>query len=302
MGAQLRVYRRRIRSVQATKKITRAMELIAASRILKAQQRVTSSSPYAAAVTRAVTAVASNSTVSHPLTTPKESSSRAGMLLVTSDRGLAGAYSANVIKEGERLVELLRSEGKEVMPFLVGRKAVAYYSFRDRSVGGAWTGFSEAPDYLDAKEVADALIRAFLTPTEQGGIDEIHLVFTEFLTMLNQRPVARRLVPIEVVESTESPVGGPLPLYEFEPSAQGVLDALLPRFVESRVYNALLQAAASEQASRRRAMKSATDNAEELIRTLTRRANSARQADITQEISEIVSGADALASSRVGND
>ncbi|MHB1613083.1 MAG: F0F1 ATP synthase subunit gamma [Actinomycetes bacterium] len=302
MGAQLRVYRRRIRSVQATKKITRAMELIAASRILKAQQRVTSSSPYAAAVTRAVTAVASNSTVSHPLTTPKESSSRAGMLLVTSDRGLAGAYSANVIKEGERLVELLRSEGKEVMPFLVGRKAVAYYSFRDRSVGGAWTGFSEAPDYLDAKEVADALIRAFLTPTEQGGIDEIHLVFTEFLTMLNQRPVARRLVPIEVVESTESPVGGPLPLYEFEPSAQGVLDALLPRFVESRVYNALLQAAASEQASRRRAMKSATDNAEELIRTLTRRANSARQADITQEISEIVSGADALASSRVGNE
>ena len=303
MGAQLRVYRRRIRSVQATKKITRAMELIAASRIVKAQQRVAESTPYAEAITRAVEAVASYSDTDHPLTREKETRTRAAMLLLTSDRGLAGAYSSNAIKEGERLSELLRSEGKEVVPFVVGRKGVGFYRFRSREMAGEWTGFSESPTYLDAKDVADAVIDAFLRETEEGGVDEIHIVYTQFVNMVSQKTVARRLLPLEVeeVEVEVEPEGG-FPLYEFEPSAEDVLDALLPRYIESRVYNALLQSAASELAARRRAMKSATDNAEELIKTYTRRANAARQAEITQEISEIVGGADALAAANAGSE
>ena len=311
MGAQLRVYRRRIRSVNATKKITKAMELIAASRIVKAQQRVADSTPYAEAITRAVSAVASYSNVDHPLTGSvpatqaeggEEGPARAALLLVTSDRGLAGAYSSNAIKEGERLSGLLREQGKEVVPFVVGRKGVGFYRFRHRELAGEWTGFSENPTYADAKEVADAVIEAFLTPNTDGGVDEIHIVYTQFVSMVTQKTVARRLLPLEFEETEEDPEGGALPLYEFEPSAESVLDALLPRYVESRVYNALLQSAASELAARQRAMKSATDNAQELIKTYTRMANAARQAEITQEISEIVGGADALASATAGSE
>jgi len=302
MGAQLRVYRRRIRSVQATKKITRAMELIAASRIVKAQQRVSASTPYAEAITRAVSAAASNATIDHPLLTAQEKSTRAAVLVVTSDRGLAGAYSSSAIKEAAQLGELLRSEGKEVVPYLVGRKAIAYYRFRGREVAAEWSGFSESPTYDNAKVVADELIQAFSTPAEEGGVDEIHVVYTRFVNMVTQRPTAIRLLPLVVEETEEEPEGGTFPLYEFEPSPEGVLDALLPRYIESRIYNALLQAAASEHAARRRAMKSATDNAEELIKTLTRLANAARQAEITQEISEIVGGADALASASSSSD
>jgi F-type H+-transporting ATPase subunit gamma len=302
MGAQLRVYRRRIRSVQATKKITRAMELISASRIVKAQQRVAASTPYAEAITRAVSAAASYGSADHPLTTEEENRTRAAMLLITSDRGLAGAYSSNAIKEGESLTGLLQSEGKEVVPFISGRKGVGFYRFRHREIAGDWVGFSDNPQYVHAKQIADALIEAFLTPTEEGGVDEIHIVSTQFVSMLTQKPVVRRLLPLEVEETEEEPPGGAFPLYEFEPSAEGVLDALLPRYVESRVYNALLQAAASEHAARRRAMKSATDNAQELIKTYTRLANAARQAEITQEISEIVGGANALAEASAGSE
>ena len=302
MGAALRTYRRRIRSVQSTKKITRAMELISASRILKAQQRVEASSPYARELTRALSAAASNSTVQHPLTTEHAEPRRAAMVLITSDRGLAGAYSSNAIKEAEALTGLLRSEGKQTLPYLVGRKAVGFYRFRGRDIAGEWTGFSDAPTYAHAKEIADALIDAFLTPAEDGGLDEIHVVSTEFENMVVQRTVARRIVPLVVEETTEQPEEGPFPLYEFEPSAEQVLDALLPRYVESRIYNAMLQSAASEHAARRRAMKSATDNAEDLIRSLTRAANSARQAEITQEISEIVGGANALADATAGSE
>ena len=297
MGAQLRVYRRRIRSVQSTKKITRAMELIAASRIVKAQQRVAAAQPYADAITRAVSAVASQSSSDHPLTRTHENASRAAMLIITSDRGLAGAYNANALRAGEELAALLRSEGKEPIPFLIGRKAIGYYKFRNREVADSWSGFSEQPTYPDAKTAADALIEAFLKPADEGGVDEIHIVFTEYVSALTQRATARRILPLVVEESDAPPPDGPLPQYEFEPSAEGVLDALLPRYVESRIYAALLQSAASESASRRRAMKSASDNAEELVKTLTRLANQARQAEITQEISEIVGGADALAAS-----
>jgi F-type H+-transporting ATPase subunit gamma len=297
MGAQLRVYRRRIRTVQSTKKITRAMELIAASRIAKAQAAVLASKPYAREITNVISALASQSVIDHPLVSEKPDPSRAAVLVVTSDRGLAGGYNANALKAAESLYSLLRSEGKEPVVYVVGRKAVGYYRFRGRSVAEAWTGFSEQPTYAAAKEVADTLIAAFVADTDEGGVDEIHIVYTEFVSALTQRPEARRVLPLVVVESEEEAPDGPLPLYEFEPDAETLLDALLPRYVETRVFAALLEAAASESASRRRAMKAATDNADELIKTLTRAANAARQAEITQEISEIVGGADALASS-----
>ena len=296
MGAQLRVYRRRIRSVQSTKKITRAMELIAASRIVKAQQRVNAAKPYAAQITRVISALASQgASIDHPLLQEQSDERRVAVLVITSDRGLAGGYNANALKTAAQLEELLRSEGKEPVAFLVGRKAVSFYKFRNRHIEESWTGFSEQPTYDDAKEVADALIAAFLRDPADGGVDEIHVVFTEYVSALTQKPVANRVLPLVVEETDEAPPDGPLPLYEFEPSPDALLDSLLPRYVETRVYAALLEAAASESASRRRAMKAATDNADELIKTLTRAANSARQAEITQEISEIVGGASALA-------
>jgi F-type H+-transporting ATPase subunit gamma len=296
MAGQLREYRQRIRSVQATKKITRAFELIAASRMIKAQQRTAASTPYARAITRAVSAVATYSNEDHPLTTEKQQVNRAAVLLVTSDRGLAGAYSSNVLKAGERLSELLRSEGKTVVPYIAGRKGSAYYRFRRREVAAEWAGFSDAPQFENAREIAQTLIEAFLADESEGGVDEIHLVYTRFVNMVTQEPEVVRLLPLEVVEGDEAPAPDDvLPLYEFEPSAGAVLDALLPKYVESRIFNALLMAAASELAARQRAMKSATDNAEDLIRRYTRLANTARQAEITQEISEIVGGANALA-------
>lgn len=297
MGAQQRVYRRRIRSVQATKKITRAMELIAASRIVKAQQRVAASTPYAEAVTETVTIVASSSSTEHLLTTERENPGRVAVLVITSDRGLAGAYSVNALRTAEQLMVRLREEGKDPLPYVVGRKGLGYYRFRGRELGEAWTGFSEQPQYENAKEVADTLIEAFVRGSDEDGIDEIHMVYTQFESMVSQRPRAVRLLPL-VVEETEDTSEGPTPLYEFEPSAEGVLDALLPRYLESRVWNALLQSAASESAARRRAMKSASDNADELIKTYTRAANAARQAEITQEIMEIVGGAEALSTAR----
>ncbi|MGW8333156.1 F0F1 ATP synthase subunit gamma [Streptomyces sp. NPDC055897] len=304
MGAQLRVYKRRIRSVTATKKITKAMEMIAASRIVKAQRQVAASTPYATELTRAVTAVATGSTTKHPLTTEAEAPARAAVLLVTSDRGLAGGYSSNAIKAAERLSERLRGEGKEVDTYIVGRKGVAYYGFRERKVSQSWTDFTDSPTYADAKQVAAPLIEAIQTETAEGGADELHIVFTEFVSMMTQTPVDNRMLPLSL-EKAQEQTGTKdeiLPLFDFEPSAEDVLDALLPRYVESRIYNALLQSAASEHAARRRAMKSATDNAGELIKSLSRLANAARQAEITQEISEIVGGSSALADATAGSD
>ncbi|SER71287.1 ATP synthase F1 subcomplex gamma subunit [Pedococcus cremeus] len=296
MGAQMRVYRQRIRSVQATKKITRAMELIAASRVVKAQQRVRESSPYARAITRAVSAVATYSDVDHPLTKEHEHVRRAAVLIVTSDRGLAGAYSSSVIKESERLIGELRDEGKEVVPYLVGRKAVGFYKFRRREFAAEWTGFTDQPTFDIAREIGERVVADFTREFDEGGVDEFHVVFTRFVNMVTQEPEVIRMLPLEVVEGEEPPSEDEvLPLYEFEPSAEDVLDALLPKYVAARLYNCLLQAAASELASRQKAMKSATDNAEELIKKYTRLANQARQAEITQEISEIVGGASALA-------
>jgi F-type H+-transporting ATPase subunit gamma len=293
-----------MRSVKATKKITKAMELISASRIVKAQQRVSASTPYANELTRAVSAVASYSSTNHPLTTPSENPRRAAILIISADRGMAGAYSNNAIKEGEQLAALLKNRGLQTANYLVGRKAVNYYKFRNREIAGSWTGFSDNPTYENAKEVATALIEGFIADStvDKAGVDEIHIIFTEFKSMLTQNALAKRMLPLEVVESDAPVPTGLLPMYEFEPNAGEVLNALLPRYVEARIFNAMLQSAASEHAARRRAMKSATDNADELIKSLTRLANAARQAEITQEISEIVGGADALASASAGSE
>jgi F-type H+-transporting ATPase subunit gamma len=302
MGAQLREYRRRIKSVQSTKKITRAMELIAASRIVKAQQRITASRPYAEAITGVVRTVTAEGVVTedHPLTTARENRSRAAVLLITSDRGLAGGYSANVLRAGEQTSAKLRAERMEPVPFLVGRKALSFYRFRGRDVSNSWAGFSEQPSYADAHAVSEALLEQFVKGSDDGGVDEIHIVYTTFVSLAAQRVTTTRLVPLDpdevpTDEADQARDEGGRGLIEFEPEAGGVLDALLPRYLTARIFAAMLDAAASEQAARRRAMKSATDNADELIKALTRDANAARQAEITQEIMEIVGGAEALA-------
>lgn len=304
MGAQLRVYKRRIRSVTATKKITKAMEMIAASRVVKAQRKVAASTPYATELTRAVTAVGTGSNTKHPLTTEAETATRSAVLLLTSDRGLVSAFNSNAIKVAEQLTARLEAEGKEVDTYIVGRRGLAHYNFRERKVVESWSGFTDEPSYADAKKVAGPLIEAIEKETADGGVDELHIVFTEFVSMMTQTALDDRLLPLSLdeVAKESAPKGEILPLYDFEPSAEDVLDALLPRYVESRIYNAMLQSAASKHAATRRAMKSATDNAGDLINTLSRLANAARQAEITQEISEIVGGSAALADATAGSD
>jgi F-type H+-transporting ATPase subunit gamma len=310
MGAQMRIYRQRIKSVNSIKKITNAMELIAAARVIKARQRATEAQPYTTALTRAVSAVATNTNEDHPLTTSTADAKRAGVVIITADRGLAGAYSVSALKRAAELVAHLEGEGKEVVPYLVGRKAVSYYKFRKRAYAQEWTGFTDAPTFENAKEIADRITEDFLKDYGDGGHDEIHLVYTRFRSMVRQDPHVLRLLPLEVVEHdaegekgldlsvTHYEEGQIAPEYDFEPSASEVLDRLLPKYVRNRIYTALLSSSASELAARQRAMKSATDNATELIKTYQRLANQARQAGITQEISEIVGGANALADAK----
>jgi F-type H+-transporting ATPase subunit gamma len=290
MAAQLRVVRRRIRTVQSTQKITRAFELISASRVLRAQQQVEASRPYTNLITHALTSVASTEvTVSHALLESRAEIKAAGMLVITSDRGLAGPYNANVLRTAGELMARLQADGVEPRLYVTGRKGVAYYRFRRRELADSWIGLADRPEYDDAKQVADTMLQAFL----DHEVDDLHIVFTDFVSAGTQRAVARRIIPLVVEETTERPPE-PIPMYIYEPDAQGVLDALLPRYVEARVFTAMLEAAPSEHAARRRAMKAATDNATELIEDLTREYNQARQAEITQEIMEIVGGAEAL--------
>ncbi len=294
MGAQLRLVRQRISTVQSIAKITRAQELIASSRIVRAQQQQRAAEPYSRELTRAVEAVISRSTnITHPFTTEPENPTRAAVLILTSDQGFAGAYNANVLREAARLRERLRERGIQPVLYVAGRKGISWHRFRELELAGSWSGFSATPRYRDAKAIADVLLEAF-NAEDVSKVDEIHLVGTEFVSMLTQRPSVRRLLPLEITETDEPSPSGPLPSYEFEPDPVRVLDALMPQYVASRIFYALLEAAASELASRRRAMKAATDNANDLIETLTREANNARQAEITQEISEIVGGANAL--------
>src|SRR5689334_16834606 len=296
MGAQIRELRQRIRTVNSTKKITKAYELIATSRLAKAQTRVAASRPYADEITNVLSALAeASANLDHPLLTERPNPKRAAVLVVTSDKGMCGGYNANVLKAAEQLLQLLRSEGKEPVLYVTGRKGQGYYQFRRREVTGSWSGFSQTPHYVNAVEAGDALVEAFLEGTEDGaqGVDEIHVVYTEFKSMLVQTPAAKRIAPMEVEYTGETPKG-PRAVYDFEPSAEALLGAMLPKYVKTRLFSAMLEAAASESAARRTAMKAATDNATELVRNLSRAANSARQAQITQEISEIVGGASAL--------
>jgi F-type H+-transporting ATPase subunit gamma len=299
MGAQLREYKQKISSAQTTKKITKAMELIAASRIQQAMARVRASSPFSRAVTRAVSAVATHTDIDHPLTREPETVTRSAVLLLTSDRGLAGAFNSQVIKEALELAELLRSEGKEVVFYLFGRKAVGYFQFRQMVAAQEWTGEADTPTFETAKEIADALLAAYNLDEAEGGVNEIHVVYNRFVSMMVQEAEQVRLLPLEVVEAdqaADSSASEVYPLYEFEPEPANVLDALLPVYIQSRIFNALLQSAAAKQAATQKAMKSASDNADKLITDYTRLRNNARQAEITQQIAEIVGGADALAS------
>jgi F-type H+-transporting ATPase subunit gamma len=304
MAGSVRLLRRRVRATRSTKKITKAMELVATSRIAKAQERVAASIPYANAITHVLTALASNANIDHPLLVPRERVRRAGVLVITSDRGLCGAYNVNALRTTEQLISRLREGGKQVALYVIGRKGVGYYRFRNREITDSWTGFSEQPTFNDARRVGEALISAFVAgadddvegPGADGvlGVDELHIVSTQFKSLMTQTVDARFLAPIEV-EEREMAEHELLPAYEFEPDPETLLDALLPKYINTRIYAALLDSAASESASRRRAMKAATDNAEEMIQRLTREMNSARQAAITQEISEIVGGVNALA-------
>ena len=294
MGAQLREYRQRIRAAQTTKKITRAMELISASRIQKAQARVAASGPYSRAVTRAVSAVATYSNVNHILTTEPEKVTRAAVVLFTSDRGLNGAFSSNIVRESGELVARLSAEGKEVVYYVVGRKGAAYFAFRQRPIVQLWTGGTDQPEFATAQQIGQVLVEKFVQDESEGGVNEIHIIYNRFKNVVTQIPEIVRLLPLEVVEGTELPeLGDPLPAYEFEPDANSVLDTLLPVYIESRIFNAMLQSAASEHAARQRAMHAASDNADKLVLNYTRLANNARQSEITQQISEIVGGADA---------
>ncbi|MFL6162933.1 MAG: F0F1 ATP synthase subunit gamma [Jatrophihabitantaceae bacterium] len=310
MGAQLRVYRRRIRSVQSTKKITKAMELIAASRIVKAQARMKAARPYADELTRALAALGKNATLKHPMLTGVDSPRRAGILVVTSDRGLAGGYNANALRLANELAVRLEGEGKQVVRYVIGRKGVAYYRFRHIELAGSWTGFSEQPNFSDARPATEAVVAALVATAEgqadgEPGIDELHVVYTRFVNSVSQTPTAVLVSPVRNIaeeaaaEQDGKESGGLRAEYEFEPEPAELIGALMPRYISARIFSALLESAASESAARRRAMKSASDNATELIRTYTRQANQARQAEITQEISEIVGGADALAAAGI---
>ncbi|MBW0016092.1 MAG: F0F1 ATP synthase subunit gamma [Mycobacterium sp.] len=302
MAATLRELRGRIRSAGSIKKITKAQELIATSRIGKAQERLKSARPYASEITKMLTTLSAEAALDHPLLVERKDPKRAGVLVLSSDRGLCGAYNSSIFRRSEELFSLLRDEGKEPILYTVGRKAQNYYRFRNWDITEAWTGFSEQPKVENAAEISSTLVDAFMKGVgddddEQSedveGVDELHIVYSEFKSMMSQTAVAHRMAPL-VVEYVEEDTG-PRTLYSFEPGATTLFDALLPRYLTTRVYAALLESAASELASRQRAMKSATDNADDLIKALTLEANRERQAQITQEISEIVGGANALA-------
>ena len=298
-GGRERVLRRRITSVQKTKKITRAMELIAATRVMKAQQRARSSAPYSRQITQVIENLAAAGTqVDHPLLREAEKVERVGVVLITSDRGLAGPYNSSIIRAAERQVQNAQAEGADYALIIIGKKGRDYFRFRNYRIDSFTEGISDNPTYEDAKAVADTVAQLF----ESGEIDRVELVYTEFISIGSQKVVVRRFLPLESTEvMAEEGHGeaGAVASFEFEPSPEAVLEALLPRYVEARLFGALLESAASEHASRQRAMKAATDNAEDMIVKLSREMNQARQDAITTEIMEIVGGAESLGS---GND
>ncbi len=288
-SGQIRQLRRRIKSVKSTQKITRAMEMIAASRIMKAQRRVNEARPYAEQIHEVIKGLAvSNEVAGHPLLSAHESIDAVAIVVATSDRGLAGAYNANVLKLAERVIREEEAEGRTVKLYLVGRKAEGYFKYRGRSAERIWSGVSDQPAYEDAQTVADSVMSAY----SDGALDRVWLVYTDFKSSLTQTPSRMQLLPVEANEfdgGSEIP-----PDFMFEPDPTEILELLIPRYVEAKVFAGMLESAASEHASRQRAMKSATDNANEVINKLSRIMNAARQDQITTEISEIVGGAEAL--------
>jgi F-type H+-transporting ATPase subunit gamma len=297
-GAQERVLRRRIGSVRATKKITRAMELIAASRIVKAQQRVEAARPYSEQITAVMGNLAAGGAgLDHPLLQERDPIRRVGFIVISADRGLAGAYNSTVIRAGERALLAHQAEGRDYELVLSGKKAEGYFRYREYRIAAAYSGYAEVPSYEDARRVAQAAMERYEKGgDEEGGTDQVELIYTKFLSMGTQKVVNVRLLPLEreAIEDAAAGGDGPQNAYEFEPEPGQILERLLPRYVEGRVFAAMLDAAASEQAARQRAMKAATDNAEELIGSLSIEANKLRQASITTEIMEIVGGAEAL--------
>ncbi|WP_291452453.1 F0F1 ATP synthase subunit gamma, partial [Actinomyces sp. ICM47] len=306
MGGQQRIYKQRIASTTTLAKVFRAMEMIAASRIGAARRAATEAGPYEKALTQAVAAVAVHTDLDHPLTLEREDTKRVAILVVASDRGMAGAYSATILRESEKLISDLTADGFEPLLYTFGRRAAGYFRFRGVTIEREWEGESDSPSPETARDIASVLLERFLDPDPTTGVGSLHLVYTRFKTVMSQVPEVRQMLPLTVVDTPESDEereaergyaddpASALPEYEFIPSPEAVLDTLLPLYVEARIHNVLLQSAASELASRQRAMHTATDNAEELITKYTRLANSARQAEITQEITEIVGGADAL--------
>nr|WP_296531712.1 F0F1 ATP synthase subunit gamma [uncultured Actinomyces sp.] len=309
MGGQQRIYKQRIASTTTLAKVFRAMEMIAASRIGAARRAATEAGPYEKALTQAVAAVAVHTDLDHPLTLEREDTKRVAILVVASDRGMAGAYSATILRESEKLISDLTADGFEPLLYTFGRRAAGYFRFRGVTIEREWEGESDSPSPETARDIASVLLERFLDPDPTTGVGSLHLVYTRFKTVMSQVPEVRQMLPLTVVDTPESDEereaergyaddpASALPEYEFIPSPEAVLDTLLPLYVEARIHNVLLQSAASELASRQRAMHTATDNAEELITKYTRLANSARQAEITQEITEIVGGADALSAS-----
>ena len=300
MGAELRRLRGRIRSIRSTAKITRAQELIATSKITRAQARQAASRAYARQITRAVSALLTHHVHDdHPLLRRKADDPRAAVLLVTSDRGFCGGYNSSVLRAGRQLAELLEGQGKEPVYYIDGRRGVDNFLFNRRPMAASWTGQSGEPSYALAAEIGERLVEAFRTPHEEGGVGEVHVIFTRFVSMISQQTTVLRILPLEV-EEVESLPGGPVASYEFEPSVGDVLDSLIHQYVHGRIWNMLLESAASEHAARRQAMMAATENAQDLIFKLSRRANEARQAEITSELSDIVGGANALEESGEG--
>ena len=293
-GAQERILRRRIASTQNMKKITRAMELIAATRVVKAQMAANDARPYSEQITSVIANLAAGGAeVSHPLLREAGDVRKVGIVVLTSDRGLAGAYNSTVIRAAERVIQQAKAEGKDYSLVTVGKKAEGYFRFRNYRIDAAYAGMSDRPSYEDAREIAAKVTELF-----NDDVDVIELAYTRFITMGNQQAVVRRFLPLETDEVEVAESTGPKAAFEFEPSPASVLESLLPRYVESRLFAALRDAAASEHAARQRAMKAATDNAQELIIKLARKMNQARQDAITTEIMEIIGGAEALAADK----
>lgn len=293
-GGRERVLRRRIGSVQNTKKITRAMELIAATRVVKAQQRARAARPYAEQITAVIENLAAGGAeVDHPLLRRAEKVERVGVIVISSDRGLAGPYNSSVIKAAERQVQNARSEGADYSLIVIGKKARDYFAFRKYAIDSFTMGISDNPTYEDARRIADEVSAMF----SEGRIDRVELAYTEFVSLGSQKVATRRFLPLESTETIATEGSGDTDLsgaFEFEPSPEAVLESLLPRYVEARLFGALLDSAASEHASRQRAMKAATDNAEQMIKDLTLEYNKVRQAAITSELLEITTAMKAM--------